>query len=295
MAGYPYHSRWTDNRRRRSSGVRAFDAQQSKPYGMIETVRPVVVIGGESGIIPITAYNVVKSDDPDAVFAATRGPLETGDPGEGDLLFCKLSPFTRLNDPFSILISIPNIRLYMRRDDPADDMDVSVQFAFVGNDWDPTTLTYNTAAIPTMTGGVVTGQWPVDVALSEKTIQDEDTLGYDDVRVLNSMTHFTVATTAGMTPSTTVIKAAAFDTFLGGKLKMIEGDNDGQARTIVAVDTISNEYTVDPPFEANVLENESLELYALITGLVIGISANGDQFGRLEEVTDGITLEKVYF
>jgi len=302
MSRYPYHSRWTDNRRRRSSGVRAFDAQQSGPFGMMQTQKPVILGAGSDPNVPITAYNVVKLASPDTVFADNKGPIETASSQTyGDEILCRISPFTAYNDPFSLFASIPTIALYTRRDDLSWPVAVAVQIGICLEPWDADAVTYNTKPLQTgALAGIVSGGHGAQVTSVDRNWNAGDTLGYNKWQANIGSLRATSSVPAGSAASTTIIESsAAIAAYVGGVIEMTSGDNDGIARTIAAVDTTTHFYTVSPAFPEPVLELETYTIWPLIHGFSIRIAENllavvrPFQFGRLSAI-DALNVEKVY-
>ena len=113
-------------------------------------VRPAAPIPSQEVVIDY--YNVVKPDDPDAVFPNTTGPLNqrnTWDPlsnGSGDILLMKFrSPFVPNYYQEEILVNIPS--MIWTSTIGVLGGTTMISMSPILNDYDPASVTYNTNPI----------------------------------------------------------------------------------------------------------------------------------------------------
>lgn len=146
MSRYPYYHDKNDKRPRDNSGGRIYTGFQSKPSGLIETVRPVTLFN--QYVEPI-AYNVVKKSTPDIVYPATNGPVYLNEAtGEITEVWIKYNPIVGISmfyafvayGIFTISGGNPTSSMIFEADG-------------ISTTWDPALLTWNNKPTATLSFG----------------------------------------------------------------------------------------------------------------------------------------------
>jgi hypothetical protein len=282
-------------------------------------VRPLVLLGNADTPVNATAWNVVKPDDGDTVFADNKGPLRESTTSEdGDELWIKFSaPVIYNRNPYQhlvhaafstgarvpILYTLSPMRFRLTNTIPTTGTQLfgRIRAAAVTADWDPATLTYNNRPT-TILGGDPLVYLELDRVEEEdaQVDNDDETAAQAFVKQLGlTGTLLSGSVQASPAPTASVFKIPttgfpAPAQAIGGYAYRVATQ---ELREVVDYDGSDLTFEVSPAFDTTVAEAESITIIFPVYGMRLTLTSDlstGSDYPRMEldalETFEGLVL-----